>query len=188
MELIDWPRRWSTLSSSTPRLFLYSGRPSLGEVRELRVVNDLIQRYALQPHPEGGHFKETYRAEHRVPGTNRSVCTAILYLLSAGERSTLHRIDADELWHFYQGDPLRIFELQPSGEAKQTDLSASNPQHLVPAGTWFGSMPAEGSKFSLVGCTVAPGFEFEHFELGSRATLLAEFPRARVVIELLGRE
>ena len=151
-------------------------------------MSDLIQRFGLEPHPEGGHFKETYRADARVPGTTRSVCTAILYHLAAGERSTLHRIDADELWHFYQGDPLRIFELRSSGEAKQTELSLANPQHLVPAGTWFGSMPAPGSKYSLVGCTVAPGFEFERFELGAKATLFAEFPDARATIELLGRE
>ena len=115
------------------------------------------------------------------------MCTAIIYLLGANDFSALHRIDADELWHFYRGDPLRIVELQPGGPAKQTLLSHDNPQHLVPRGTWFGSMPAEASAFSLVGCTVAPGFEFEHFELASRASLIAEFPLAAQLIARLTR-
>lgn len=148
-------------------------------------MQQLIADYALQPHPEGGYFRETYRAETTLPGTARSVCTAIYYLLPAGQRSSLHRIDADELWHFYRGDPLLIVELRPEGPAKVTALSSDHPQHLVPAGTWFGALPAEGSKWSLVGCTVAPGFDFAHFELGTRAALTAGFPHARELIARL---
>jgi len=151
----------------------------------VRCVHPLVHSLQLQPHPEGGFFRETYRAPAVIPGTRRSVSTAILYLLEAGQRSTLHRIDADEVWHFYEGDPLQVIELQASGPAKITTLSREHPQHVVPTGVWFGSIPASGSRFSLVGCTVSPGFEFEHFEIGSRAALLAQFPEARAQIELL---
>ena len=147
----------------------------------------LIRTHRLTPHPEGGYYRETYRAAQSIGSSTRSVCTAIMYLLGADDFSALHRIDADELWHFYRGDPLRIVELQPGGQAKQTLLSHDAPQHLVPRGTWFGSMPAEGSVYSLVGCTVAPGFEFEHFELASRASLIADFPLAAQLIARLTR-
>ena len=148
-------------------------------------VEHLIRDYGLQPHPEGGYFRETYRSPAKLVGTERSVSTAIYYLLPEGQRSSLHRIDADELWHFYRGDPLLIVELQPGGPAKLTRLSAEHPQHLVPAGTWFGSMPASGSAYCFVGCTVSPGFEFAHFELGSRDALIAEFPHAKELITRL---
>jgi predicted cupin superfamily sugar epimerase len=160
-------------------------------------VNELIEHYQLTPHPEGGYFRETYRGA-KVPGTNRSASTAIYYLLPEGQRSTLHRIGADEVWHFYRGDPLLVVELQPGGPAKITRLGPDHRkgeqlQHVVPAGTWFGAMPAPGSPlaqpdsgtldrrseprkgYSLVGCTVAPGFEFSDFELGDRDRLLSQF-------------
>lgn len=147
-------------------------------------VDELIARYSLLPHPEGGYFRETYRADAKVPGTRRSVCTAIFYLLPEGQRSRLHRIDADEVWHFYSGDPLEVVELRDGGVII-TVLSVDRPQHVVKAGTWFGALPAPGSKWSLVGCTVSPAFEFSSFELGERAALLAEFPTARSIIEEL---
>ncbi len=147
-------------------------------------MKELIAQYALQPHPEGGYFRETYRAAATLPGTQRSVCTAIFYLLPEGERSRLHRIDADEVWHFYAGDPLEVVELRATG-AVVTTLSPARPQHVVKAGTWFGALPASGSKWSLVGCTVSPAFEFSKFELGDRAALLSEFPSAAELIARL---
>lgn len=153
-------------------------------------MDQLIADYQLSPHPEGGYFRETYRSAAKVPGTTRSLSTAIYYLLPAGERSLLHRISADEVWHFYLGDPLLVVELQPRGPAKVTRLGRGHGellQHVVPAGTWFGAMPAMGSAYSLVGCTVSPGFEFEDFELGQRADLLRQFPESRESIETLTR-
>jgi predicted cupin superfamily sugar epimerase len=148
-------------------------------------VHQLIRDLDLQPHPEGGYYKETYRAARLLEGTTRSVCTAIYYLLAEGQRSRLHRIDADELWHFYRGDPLVIVELQPGQGPRLTELSYQHPQHLVPAGTWFGALPAGSSLWSLVGCTVSPGFEFSSFELGDRATLERAFPLALAMISRL---
>jgi hypothetical protein len=150
----------------------------------------LIARYGLTPHPEGGFFRESYRAQATLPGTPRAVATAIYYLLPQGQRSRLHRIDADELWHFYRGDPLLIVELVPGADAKVTrlgphDEAGESLTHLVKAGTWFGALPAPRSVFTLVGCTVSPGFDFAHFELGERARLVREFPLAEALIEQL---
>lgn len=158
-------------------------------------VTAIIDRLQLAPHPEGGWFRETYRARetieasalpHRFDGA-RSISTAITFLLEAGQCSHLHRIKADEVWHFYAGDPLIVVEIDAVGSLKTTrlggDLGAGGAfQHVVPAGAWFGAVPAEGSRyaphgFALVGCTVAPGFDFADFELADRDALLAEYPR-----------
>ena len=138
----------------------------------------LIQQLGLSPHPEGGHFRETYRATEQVstPWGSRAASTAILFLLQAGERSHWHRIRSDEAWHFHGGGGLLIHALSPAGEASTTrlgmDLAAGeHPQHVVPAGHWFAAEPAADSPWSLVSCTVAPGFDFSDFELASSAQL-----------------
>jgi len=141
-------------------------------------VQELVERVGLGPHPEGGWYRETYRAARTLPGTQRSVCTAILYLLEAGQRSRIHRIDADEIWHFHRGDPLQIVQLVRDARPRVHVLSADAPQIIVPAGAWFGALHPQGSRWTLCGCTVSPGFEFSTFELGETARLLAEFPLA----------
>lgn len=150
-------------------------------------VRDLIARLRLAPHPEGGWYRETYRA---APVAGRSASTAILFLLPAGAKSRLHRIPADELWHFHLGGPLTVSSISPSGELEEAvlgpELAAGHAlQHVVPAGSWFGAAPDPGTEFSLVACTVAPGFEFADLELGRRDELLESFPGARAVIEKL---
>lgn len=152
----------------------------------------LARELGLAPHPEGGYYKETYRSAESLPGRGRSVCTAIYYLLEAGSFSALHRIRSDELWFFHAGGPLVVAELAPGGSVKETvlgvDLAAGQaPQHVVPAGRWFGAYPAPGTEWALVSCTVAPGFDFADFELGRRDPLLAAFPSARPLIERLTR-
>jgi predicted cupin superfamily sugar epimerase len=155
---------------------------------------DLVRQLGLLPHPEGGYFRETYRAVEDVAslalpqrfGGDRSISTAIYFLLEAGQCSHLHRIKADEVWHFYAGDPLIVVEINTAGRLKTTLLGGDLPggavfQHVVPAGAWFGAVPAEGGRFApvgftLVGCTVAPGFDFADFELADRAALSAEYP------------
>ena len=133
---------------------------------------ELVASLGLAPHPEGGFFRETYRsAESFTPaaiGKLRSVSTAILYLLAAGDKSKLHRIKSDELWHHHLGSGLRLTQLLPRGKIEEVvigaDVAAGHKlQHAVPAGAWFGAEPL--GEFSLVGCTVAPGFEFARFEL-----------------------
>jgi predicted cupin superfamily sugar epimerase len=149
-------------------------------------VSELIERLQLTPHPEGGYFRETYRAAESVGGSalprrfngERSISTAIYFLLEAGQCSHLHRIKSDEVWHFYAGDPLDVVEIDAAGDLRTTRLGAGGVyQHVVPAGVWFGAAPAEGGRFALVGCTVAPGFDFADFELADRTALLREYPR-----------
>jgi predicted cupin superfamily sugar epimerase len=139
----------------------------------------LISQLQLSPHPEGGHYRETYRASQQVktPRGTRAASTAILFLLAAGERSRWHRIHSDEAWHFHSGGSLLIHQLSPDGQTQTTRLgmgltAGERPQHVVPAGDWFAAEPAAGSPWSLVGCTVAPGFDFADFELARPAQLM----------------
>lgn len=155
-----------------------------------------IEKYHMQPHPEGGYFAETYRAAEQVPhaalperfGGSRSFSTAIYFLLESHHFSALHRIQADELWHFYTGDPLEVFVIHPASGVLEIIRLGPDPdagemfQAVVPAGAWFGSRPVAGAAYSLVGCTVAPGFDFADFELAEREALLAEFPQHETII------
>lgn len=129
-------------------------------------ADEVIRRLSLSPHPEGGHFRETFRDPHTLPD-GRAASTAIYFLLRRGERSHWHRIDAAELWHWYAGAPLRL-SMAGAGPAKSLvlgpDLTAgAQPQAVVPAGKW--QMAESLGDWTLCGCTVAPGFEFRHFEL-----------------------
>jgi predicted cupin superfamily sugar epimerase len=131
---------------------------------------DVVRLLALAPHPEGGHFRETFRDRHIVSG--RAASTAIYFLLARGERSHWHRIDAAEAWHFYAGAPL-VLEIATSERAPAAhlrlgpDLAAGErPQAIVPAGAW---QAAESlGDWTLAGCTVAPGFDFARFELAPK--------------------
>lgn len=151
----------------------------------------LIRALRLKPHPEGGWYRETYRCRCglRTARGRRSLCTAILFLLEEGQVSRLHRIRSDELWHFHAGGPLRISAIRPDGKSESALLGPGRGyQHLVPAGSWFGAAPEPGAGYSLAGCTVAPGFDFRDFELGSRDKLLKRFPRAAKTIRKLTRQ
>jgi hypothetical protein len=120
----------------------------------------LIEMLALKPHPEGGYFRETFRD---TSGEGRARSTAIYFLLKGGEVSRWHRIDVPEVWHFYRGAPLEL-TIGKDRYVLGNDIDkAQVPQLMVPAGQW--QMARALGDFSLVGCTVAPGFEFEHFEL-----------------------
>ena len=150
----------------------------------------LVEAYGLAPHPEGGFFKETYRSAETMTtrgGVVRPISTGILFLLPEGEKSRLHRIKSDELWHFHLGGALRLTQISPEGKIEDVIIGPDvgrghRLQHVVPARHWFGAEPEAGTNFCFVGCTVAPGFDFADFDLGSRATLLARFPNAREAI------
>ncbi len=128
-------------------------------MRPVTSADDLIAALGLEPHPEGGWYRETWRE----PAT-----TAIHYLLRAGERSAWHRVDATEIWHFYAGDALEL-TLSTDGHVVERRLlgpgiaAGQRPQIVVPAGVWQAATPLGG--WTLVGCTVAPAFEFSRFEL-----------------------
>lgn len=157
-------------------------------------VEQLIAHFELQPHPEGGFYRETYRAMLSVKpsghGVDRAACTAIYYLLCNGAWSAWHRIDADEMWHFYAGHGATIHMFGADGLLTQRlgnplcDPKASF-QILVPAGRWFAAELTAPDHFVLAGCTVAPGFEFSGFELADSAVLLRDFPEHSDLINRL---
>jgi hypothetical protein len=163
-------------------------------------VQQLIQQYNLQPHPEGGWYKETYKSGEYISGSalperfggSRAFSTAIYFLLEQGNFSAFHRIKSDECWHFYAGDPLLIYVMQLNGTLDIIHLGNDIEkgqvfQFVVPANCWFASTPAPGSHFSFVGCTVAPGFDFTDFELAKASSLSALFPQHIAIIEELCR-
>jgi predicted cupin superfamily sugar epimerase len=163
-------------------------------------AQEWIKNLNLRPHPEGGYFRETYRshetiAHSHLPGRfagDRTFSTAIYFLLQGDDFSALHRLKSDEVWHFYDGTSLTITVIAPDGELSVihlgTDVHAGHvPQAVVRAGCLFGSHVSEPNSYALVGCTVAPGFDFADFELPSREQLMAEYPQHRGVIERLTR-
>lgn len=159
--------------------------------------DELIRRFNLKPHPEGGFFNETYRSAQRVArddgsAQNRSASTAIYYLLCDGAHSAWHRIKSDEVWHFYAGEPLLVHVLHQHGAwiTHRLGSTLTHPdavfQAVVPAGLWFAAECADPAAFALVGCTVAPGFEFSEFELADVDALMAEYPQHAESIARLG--
>ncbi|MEM6671953.1 MAG: cupin domain-containing protein [Planctomycetota bacterium] len=127
-------------------------------------ARDLIESLELLPHPEGGFYRETFRSDAEVPahGGTRSAVTSILFLLPTGHRSRLHRVRSDELWLHQRGDDVRL----TIGEEETTLSASANLQAAVPGGVWQAAEALPGpAGFALVGCVVAPGFEFEDFEL-----------------------
>jgi uncharacterized protein len=160
-------------------------------------VTELIARLALVPHPEGGYYAETYRASLRVvpqlaERSTRTASTAIYYLVTSAQPNTfLHRLRSDEIFHLYEGGPLRILRLHPDGSWDIARLgldlsSGEQPQVVIPAGTWFGTALMPGSSHCLVGCTVAPGFEFEDFELDG-GDLAQRYPDVATIICAMSR-
>ncbi|HOP39690.1 MAG TPA: cupin domain-containing protein [Geobacteraceae bacterium] len=161
----------------------------------------LINRLGLHKHPEGGYFRETYRAEEliaaeslpgRFKGGARSLATAIYFLIADDEFSALHRLKSDEIWHFHAGGVVVIHVLDSAGnyarhELGQTGENAACFQVTIKAGTWFGASLAEPDSYALVGCIVSPGFEFKDFELGKRSDLIRLYPEHREIIEKLTR-
>ena len=156
----------------------------------MRTADDWISILHLTKHPEGGYYKEVYRAkdEVQIQGRVRSASTSIYFLLSANEFSSLHQIQSDELWHFYDGSPLTVHRLCSDGVYRSFVLGrdidgGEHLQNWVPAGDWFGATVETG--YALVGCTVAPGFEFQDFTMATGEELLALYPQHASVIRRL---
>ncbi len=165
-----------------------------------KIARYWIERLKLEEHPEGGYFRQTYRsdvviAREALPAGfagARAASTAIYFVLEGKNFSAFHRLRSDEVWHFYVGAPLVVDVIAPSGAHSAillgTDLEAGQvPQAVVPAGCWFASHVGDWKSFAVVGCTVAPGFDFEDFEMGKRSELVAKYPQHREVIEGLTR-
>ncbi|WP_285907453.1 cupin domain-containing protein [Pseudodesulfovibrio pelocollis] len=153
-------------------------------------AREIIDTLGLEPHPEeGGYYRETHRspelhAAHALPGRyagERCHSTAIYYLLTPQTYSHMHRLVSDEIFHFYMGDPCEMLLLHPDGSGEVVVLghdllAGQRPQVVVPRGSWQGMRLLPGGGFGLMGCTVAPGFEFADYAHGVRAHLLAAYP------------
>jgi uncharacterized protein len=160
-----------------------------------------IDKLDLIAHPEGGYYRETYRAELSIAREAlppqftgpRLVSTAIYFLLDKENFSAFHRLRSDELWHFYCGSPIIVYAIEPDDSYSEI-LLGSDPdagevlQAVVKAGCWFASRVRDPQAFALAGCTVAPGFDFADFELGKRAELVRLYPQHRTLIESLTRD
>lgn len=156
-----------------------------------REIKDVIEQLRLAPHPEGGFFRETFRAKESVmtPRGPRSSSTAIYFLLPAQEFSAWHRVSADEVWHHYSGVRVEIHTIDTATRSYEKHvLDSSSPQLVVPADVWQAAFATGEKAHALCGCTVAPGFDFADFEMPTRAELLRAFPEHRVAIEAFTRD
>jgi uncharacterized protein len=157
-----------------------------------------IRKLELEPHPEGGYYRQTYRADLVLEGLPRrfsgprAASTAIYFLLEGNDFSAFHRLQSDELWHFYVGAALTVHIIDADGHYWEIRLGGDPEavavfQAVVKAGCWFASQIEDGKSFALVGCTVAPGFDFEDFELAERDKLVKLYPQHCDVITQLTR-
>lgn len=162
--------------------------PHFIDSREIR------ERLRLEPHPEGGYFREVYRSEmpvvHPGSGESRAAMTAIYFLLDGGDFSAWHRVRSDEAWTWLAGGPLQLHQIDPAGEYHDVVLGSAVAAHkqqcVVPANHWQAARPA-GEEWVLTTCLVAPGFDFADFTMPDGEELSAEFPRHREIILELTR-
>ena len=164
----------------------------------IMTAKEIIQHLQLNPHPEGGYYKEVYRSKGTIAadclpsdfGGARHYSTSIYYLLQQGDYSSFHRIKSDEIWHFYAGGNLLLHLIDKEGGYQCITLGSelaqgTRLQVVVPAGVWFAAEPE--TSFSLTGCTVSPGFDFRDFEMANAETLAAEFPEHKELVHRLSR-
>lgn len=158
----------------------------------------LIQQLDLLPHPEGGFYKETYRSEGSIPkdalptsySGERSFSTGIYFMLTADTFSAFHKINQDEMWHFYDGAPIELHMITDAGDYSCVHIgrdleNGEHLQYVVPGGVWFASRVKDNAEFSLLGCTVSPGFDFADFILPNTTEMTKMFPQhARIIAEL----
>jgi len=162
-------------------------------------AEELIDRLSLQPHPEGGWYREIYRSSEIIPAgslpgryqSGHCFATSIYYLLRNYDFSSFHRILSDETWHFYLGSPVKLYILHEGKE--ETILLGDNPgaghvfQYTVPHGCWFAAEVSVPESFALLGCTVSPGFEFSDFEMASLSQLQEEYGQYATLIRRMTR-
>ena len=164
-------------------------------------IQKLITKLELIPHPEGGYFKEIYRSDDFIKknflqerySQKRVFSTSIYYLLSGNQVSHFHRLKSDETWHFYSGSPLIIHCLNENSTYSQIKIGLDFSQNIFPQftikrSTWFAAEVADKNSFSLIGCTVAPGFEYDDFELAQRNKLSKLFPQFIEIVNRLTKD
>lgn len=159
-----------------------------------------IEKLNLEPHPEGGYFKEVYRNDEFIKSDalpsrylgERNFGTSIYYLLQNDEKSHLHKLKSDELWYYHYGSALQVHLISPTSEYSKIVIGnqiekGEQLQAIIPHGYWFGACLSMPNSFALVGCAVIPGFDFSDFEMGKREYLLEEFPQHKDIINKLTR-
>ncbi len=154
-------------------------------------MNRIIERLDLKPHPEGGFYKEMHRSKKHIKdvssGEDKNAYTSIYYLLSGRDFSAWHRVQSDETWFYHLGCDMQIYYFDESQALQQCQLGleSMNLQITIPANTWFSAKPLDEDAFCLVGCAVAPGFEFSAFELAQREDFLAMFGTTQENVEVI---
>lgn len=153
-------------------------------------IQELVTQFNLQAHPEGGFYSETYRSDQLTASQNRNLVTCIYFLLTSENVSNFHRIKSDEMWFFHEGSSLTVHTLDPQNGHLQHAVGneiqkGQTPQLVVPKNTIFGSSVTDENSYSFVSCVVAPGFDFNDFELFSRKVLLEEYPESESIIRQL---
>ena len=161
----------------------------------MKKLEQIIKHLNLKPHPEGGFFKETYRSDGFIVTNNldssyvdsRNYSTCIYFLLTSDTFSAFHRIKQDEIWHFYDGSPIVLHSISEDGKYEERLIgqdfdSGQVPQLVVNGGDWFAAKILDKNSYALVGCTVAPGFDFKDFELAPRQELIKKFPQYKELI------
>lgn len=163
-------------------------------------IQELIVRLNLQPHPEGGYFREVYRSNGEIDACSlpahfsgkRNYSTSIYFLLTSGNFSAFHKINQDEIWHFYEGSPIEMHVIAEDGQHEEFAIGNNLDedqvlQLVIPGGQWFAARVIDENSYALVGCTVAPGFDFDDFELAKREGLLKKFPQHEALIRAFTR-
>lgn len=153
-------------------------------------IQEIINHFDMLPHPEGGFYKETYRSSELCLNGTRNLKTVIYFLLRSEDISHFHRIKSDEMWYYHSGSPLIVHSIDDQGVYKEQKVGINFsegeiPQYLVPKNTIFGSTVLEKDSYSLVSCSVSPGFDFEDFELFKQSDLLEQFPLHHKIISKL---
>lgn len=161
-------------------------------------IQTLIDKLDLTPHPEGGYFKETHRSIGKIPQSSlpnifngdRNYYTSIYFLLTSDDFSAFHKINQEETWYYHEGSSIKIHQISPNGTYSfvilgNDILKKEQFQHTVPAGYWFAATVEQKDSYTLVGCAVAPGFDFQDFVLAKRNVLQQEFPEHTKIIKEL---
>jgi predicted cupin superfamily sugar epimerase len=162
-------------------------------------LENIIKKLGLEAHPEGGWYRRTYQSEYILPSEalprhpgNRHCATSIYFLITSENFSSFHRIRSDEMWYHHSGGAITINIIHDDGTLNSIVLGpveeGYEPQALAPADTWFASHLLEESDWALVGCSVAPGFDFDDFEIGKRSELIDTYPQHKHLISSLTRE
>lgn len=163
-------------------------------------MQELVEKLDLLPHPEGGFYREVYRSKGVILDLKsngfsgpRNFCTSIYFLLTSENFSAFHKIKQDEIWHFYEGSTLSVHVIDDEGNYTKHQLGSDimngeQRQLVVPANQWFASSVDEAGGYALVGCTVAPGFDFDDFVMANRNELINQYPEHNHIITELTRE